>query len=302
MKIAIPDVISNSYFPVLAAVELGCFADEGFEAEVELIFPPDRAYAALADGTVDLVAASAHSTVSAFPDWKGAKLLGAQARGMYWFLIVHRDFGVARGDLAALKGRRIGAAPWVELGLRGLLDAAGIDPKAAGIEIGPVPKMPGVGPNFGVSAFRALEARQIDGFWANGMAAELAVRHGVGTIVLDVRRGDGPPGCFGYTFASMVTSDTVLAAKPAFGAATKRAVRRAHELLRNDIALAEKVASRLFPPEETSLIGSLITRDLPWYDPDIQPGDFAAMNGFLGRMGLLQGAPRFEDVVFSEAG
>jgi NitT/TauT family transport system substrate-binding protein len=298
MKIAIPDLISNSYFPALAAVELGCFAEEGLDVEIELIFPPDRAYAALADGTVDLVAASAHAAVSAFPDWKGVRLLCAQSRGMYWFLVMHQDFDIARGDIAALKGRRIGAAPWVELGLRGILDAAGIDPKTAGIEIGPVPKASGVGPNFGVSAFKALQSRQIDGFWANGMAAELAVRHGMGTVVLDTRRGDGPIGCFGYTFASIATSEAALAARPALGTAVKRAIGRAHDLLKNDIGQAEKIGSRLFPAEEASLIGSLIARDLPWYDTDIKAGDFAAMNDFLRRMGRLDSAPIFEDVVF----
>lgn len=300
MKIAVPDLISNSYFPVLAAVELGCFADEGLDAEIELIFPPDRAYAALRDGTVDLVAASAHSAVSVFPDWKKVKLLCAQSRGMYWYLVMHKDFGAARGDIAAVKGRRIGAAPWVELGLRGILDAVGIDPKAVGTEIGPVPKVPGVGPNFGVSAFKALQTRQIDGFWANGMAAELAERHGVGTVVLDVRRGDGPAGCFSYTFASIAASDNVLASRSAIGTAVKRAIRRAHDLLRNDIGLAEKIGSRLFPAEEASLIGSLVARDLPWYDTDIQTSDFGAMNSFLDRLGLLNRAPTFEEVIFSE--
>jgi hypothetical protein len=28
MKIAVPDLISNSYFPVVAAVELGCFKEQ----------------------------------------------------------------------------------------------------------------------------------------------------------------------------------------------------------------------------------------------------------------------------------
>ena len=52
MKLAIPDLISNSYFPALAAAELGFFAREGIEVSAELIFPVDRAYAALRDGEV----------------------------------------------------------------------------------------------------------------------------------------------------------------------------------------------------------------------------------------------------------
>ena len=34
------------------------------------------------------------------------------------------------------------------------------------------------------------------------MATEIVVTSGVGMIVLDVRRGDGPVGCFDYTFGA----------------------------------------------------------------------------------------------------
>ena len=36
MRIAVPDLISNSYFPAVAAVELGFFKAEGLDAELEL--------------------------------------------------------------------------------------------------------------------------------------------------------------------------------------------------------------------------------------------------------------------------
>src|SRR5438067_12707907 len=162
MKLAIPDMISNSYFPAMAAAELGCFRRERLEVEAELIFPVDRCYQALRDGEVDFVAGAAHGALAAFPEWKGVKLLGALAQGMYWFLVMHADLGVARGDLAALKGRRIGAAPWVEMGLRRLLAAAGLDPRRDDIRIGPVPGATGSTVNFGLTAAQALEAGKID--------------------------------------------------------------------------------------------------------------------------------------------
>ena len=37
MRIAVPDLISNSYFPAVAAVELGFFKAEGLEAELEML-------------------------------------------------------------------------------------------------------------------------------------------------------------------------------------------------------------------------------------------------------------------------
>src|ERR687884_755583 len=124
MRLAIPDLISNSYFPALAAAELGFFARQGIEVSAELIFPVDRAYQALRDGDIDFVGGAAHGALAAFPEWRDVKLLGALAQGMYWFLVMHADFGIARGDLGGLRGKRIGAAPWVEMGLRRLLAAA----------------------------------------------------------------------------------------------------------------------------------------------------------------------------------
>ena len=82
MKLAVPDMISNSYFPAIAAIELGFFRQEGLDIALELIFPVDKAYAALRDGAVDFVGGSAHSALAAFPQWEGVKLLCAQAQGM----------------------------------------------------------------------------------------------------------------------------------------------------------------------------------------------------------------------------
>src|SRR6201987_3941484 len=224
MKLAVPDMISNSYFPAEAAVELGFFKAEGLDVALELIFPVDKAYAALRDGAVDFVGGSAHSALAAFPDFRGVKLICAQAQGMYWFLVMHADLKARRGDVAAVKGRRIGAAPWVDKGLRGLLAEAGIDIARDRGNIAPVPGAAGAGTNFGLTAAKALEERKIDGFWANGMGADVAVRRGVGTIVLDVRRGDGPKPAFDYTFASVAATDALIARTPDTAAAAVRAV------------------------------------------------------------------------------
>ena len=67
MKLAIPDMISNSYFPAIAAIELGLFEEEGLDVSLELIYPVDKCYAALRNGSVELVGGSAHSALSAFP-------------------------------------------------------------------------------------------------------------------------------------------------------------------------------------------------------------------------------------------
>src|ERR1700732_4907509 len=263
MKLAIPDLISNSYFPALAAAELGFFKREGLDVSAELIFPVDRVYETLRDGEVDFVGGSAHGALAAFPEWRGVKLLGALAQGMYWFLVMRADLGIARGDLAALKGRRIGAAPWVEMGLRGLLTAAGLEPRRNDIHIDPVPGATGPGVdlasvNFGLAAAQALETGAIDGFWANGMGTEIAVTRGVGTIVLDVRRGDGPPGCFDYTMPVLATTDRLIERSPEAAAAAVRALVATQIALRQDGALAAEVGRSRFPPREAGLITAIV--------------------------------------------
>ena len=297
MKLAIPDLISNSYFPAVAAVELGFFKGEGLDVELELVFPVDKAYRALRDGAVDFVGGSAHSALAAFPEWQGAKLLCAQAQGMYWFLVMRADLGAARGDIGVVRGRRIGAAPWVEMGLRRLLIEAGIDLARDGVTIAPVPGASGATVNFGLTAAKALEDGMIDGFWANGMGTEVAVRRGVGTVILDVRRGDGPKPCFNYTMASVAATDQLIDGSPEVAAAAIRAIVKTQAALRADPDRAAEVGRKLFPPAEAALIAELIRRDLPYYDAAISPEFVAGMSQFARDLGILHGEVPYGRVV-----
>jgi ABC-type nitrate/sulfonate/bicarbonate transport system substrate-binding protein len=295
MRIAVPDLISNSYFPAIAAVELGCLRDEGIDATVDLLFPVDAAYRALAAGEVDLVAGSAHSALAAFPEWRGARLLAAQGQGMYWFLVMRADLGVARGDVAAIRGKRIGAAPWVDLGLKQLIVDAGLSP--AEVEVAPVPGAAGAGTNFGLTAARALTEGKIDGFWANGMGAEVAIRSGAGSLVLDIRRGDGPPGCFDYTFASIAATERFVGDEPDRTRAIVRALRRAQELLTEQPERATEIGERVFPAAQAALIAELVRRDAPFYSAEIPERAISGLNRFAKAQGLLEGDPSYEEIV-----
>ncbi|HZD20570.1 MAG TPA: ABC transporter substrate-binding protein, partial [Burkholderiales bacterium] len=177
VRVAIPDLVSPSYFPAIAAVELGLLPD----ATLELLYPVTKTYEQLRDGRLDFVGGAAHAVLYAFKDWQGAKLLCALAQRMYWFLVVHKKFNPQRGELAVLKGLRIGAAPGPVDGLQQILKRAGI----TDVQIGPVPGAVDEKASFGLMAAKALAEGKVDGFWANGMAAELAMREGVGVVVLD---------------------------------------------------------------------------------------------------------------------
>ena len=300
MKLAVPDLISNSYFPAVAAIELGFFAAEGLDIELELVFPVNKCYSELRSGGVDFVGGSAHSALSAFPNWEGVRLIAAQGRGMYWFLVMRSDLNAVHGDLDIVKGRNIGAAPWVDMGLKGLLVEAGYDLERDQINIAPVPGAVGSTTNFGLTAARALEAGKIDGFWANGMGTEVAVRSGAGTVVLDARRGDGPKKCFDYTMASIATTERLIEASPDTVAAAIRAIVRTQKALKADVSLATKVGRAVFPPQEAALIAELIRRDLPYYDAAISERSVAGMNDFACGVGILEADVSYDQVVATE--
>lgn len=300
MKLAVPDMISPSYFVAEAAIELGFFKAEGLDVSLELVYPVDNAYAAMRDGKIDFVGGAGHAVLSAFPGFNGAKLIAAQAQGMYWFLVMRSDIGARRGDLEAVKGRTIGAAPWVNMGLRAMLLAAGIDPERDRVSIAPVPGALGTVPNFGVMAAKALEAGKLDGFWANGMGAEVAVRGGYGTVVADVRRGDGPKQCFNFTAPTIATTDALIARSPDTVAAAVRAIVKTQAALKANVARATEVGKKLFPETEAALIAELIRRDLPFYDATL-PRDFiAGMTAFARRQGVLDRELAYENVVATQ--
>ncbi len=301
MKIAVPDKISPSYFVAEAAVELGFFKAEGLDVSLELVYPVDNAYKALRDGTIDFVGGAAHAVPSAFPGFKGAKIIAAQAQGMYWFLVMNSDLAAKRGDFDVVKGRTIGAAPWVNMGLRGLLTAAGIDLERDKVTIAPVPGLIGDSvPNFGVMASKALQERKLDGFWANGMGAEIAVRGGYGVVVADARRGDGPKECFNYTCAAITTSDALIVREPDKVAAAVRAIVKTQIALKADVSRAGAVGRKLFPPTEAELIIELIRRDLPYYDATLSREFIAGVTAFLRSQGLLDSDVRYEDIVATQ--
>lgn len=300
MKVVIPDLVSNSYFPAIAAVEMGFFKAEGIDAELELIYPVGKCYDALRDGKVDFVGGSSHSAPTSFAEWQGVKFLGALAQHTYWFLIMRKDLNVKRGDVSAVKGKRIGAAPLIDIGLIELLKESGIDPKRDGVQIAP-PPMPAV-PNvsFGVNAAQAMADGKIDGFWANGMGAEVAIERGLGTLVLDARRGDGPASLRGYTFGVLATRADLVEKQPDVAAAAVRALVKTQKALKEDPKRATKVGEKWFPAFEASLIAKLVERDLPYYDPAISKAAFDSMCRFSQTTGLTKGVGKYEDVVATQ--
>ena len=300
LRIAVPDLVSNSYFPIIAAVELGFFKSEGFDASVDLLFPVPKTFEALRDGQLDFVVGSAHATLLAFPDWKGAKLLCAIAKHTYWFLVIRSDLNPKRGDLSVVKGLRIGAAPGVNLSLQRLLIEAGIDPEKNNVQIVPIP---------GRSRTECF-LRSLGGEGAGRRQARwlLGQRHGLRSRA-PPRRRQRSTGCSSRRRASCGTELYFLRAcrygeshrkRPDSARAAIRAIMKAHKALKEDVSRATEVGKKRFPPSEAELIAELIRRDLPYYDPTITEETVTHMNRFAQDIGLLSAPVPYDQVVATQ--
>ena len=299
MRIAAVDLISNTCFPALAADELGFFKAEGLDAHIELVASLG-ATKALRDGSADaMIAGSVHDVLTEFPRWGGVKIAVALSKGTPWLLVVRADLAVKRGDLNAIKGLRLTAAEGPDLALRQMLIGARIDPDRD-LQIVQLPGAKARDVSFGVFAAQALEARQIDGFWANAMGAETAVSRGAGKVLVDVRRGDDPGEVRRFTFAGMVTSDAFIENNPLAVAAAVRAIVKTQKALKSDPGLAAEVGRRKFPREAAELIRTVVERDLIFYDPFILEEEVEAMNRFAQAVGHLSGAIPYDEVVATQ--
>jgi NitT/TauT family transport system substrate-binding protein len=295
-RIAAVDLVSNTCFPALAADELGFFKAEGLDARIELIAMLG-ATKALRDGTADaMMAGSVHDVLTEFPDWRGTKITVALSQGTPWLLVVRADLKAERGDLHALKGLRITAAQGPDLALKQMLLGVGIDP-TRDLEIVELPGAKSRDVSFGVFAARALQAGQIDGFWANAMGGETAVDSGAGKILIDVRRGDDPDEVRFFTFAGMATTDVFIEREPDAVGAAVRAIVKAQKALRADPSLAREVGQRKFPPDAIRLIANVVARDAAFYNPVISEEMIVKMNRFARTIGHLSQPVAYDQVV-----
>jgi NitT/TauT family transport system substrate-binding protein len=298
LRLAVPDLISNSYFPAVAATILGAFTEQGLDLDLELVSPLPKCIDALRNGSVHFVGASAHAPLLSFKNWKGAKLLCAQSQGTYWLLVMRRDLDIARGDLAALRGKKIAAVPFVGDLLKYLLKSSQISPDD--VEIVAPEFAAKERTNFGVAAADALKKGDIDGFFANGVGAELAISSGIANLVLDIRRGDGPENCFNYTMPSIATTDEMVNNFPNLATAIIRAVVKTQKALKSNIALATQVGAQLFDEQTTAVIARVVQRDLPYYEASISRRFVTTMNRYARDIRLLTCERSYEDIVAEE--
>jgi ABC-type nitrate/sulfonate/bicarbonate transport system substrate-binding protein len=295
MRIAVPDFVSSSFFPLIVAKELEIFKEEeGQDVEIVHIAALGDVEA-LRDGAVDFSAGPAHSPLAIFPDWRGVKLVATISQGTPWMLVMKAGLA-KRGEIAAVKGRCIAVDRGPDRVFKHLLREAGIDIERDGVEIVPPPaNNPGL--SFGVAAARALAEGKVDGLWSNVLGCELAIHLGGGSVVLDTRRGDGPRGAGNYSFAALATTELKIKTEPERIEAVIRAVVWAQAVIRQDLSRAAQVARKLFPAVEAELMGQILQRDAEFYRPSISMEAIDEMNRFAKAVGLLSSPVPYEQVV-----
>lgn len=298
-RIWVPDFDSPSYFVAVAAVELGCFKQEGID--VEFVFNSLQGPELMRDGKVDFIGGPAYVATRAFPEWKGVRLLCALSQYSYWFLAVRATLDVRRGDMAALKGLRISAAPpWPEMALRYMLSNAGIDLVRDNVRIVPPP------PPYGDKGFMARNGvdtiinNTADAYWGNGMRVALGESMGLAKLHLDLRRGDGPPGARYYNFPALTAPQRLVDERPEVAAGAVRAIVKAQRALQADPSVSTAIGRKLFPADEAELIARLIERDAPFYQADISREAVDGLMTFAQAIGLIKEPVPYETLVATE--
>ena len=296
MRLTVSDSISPSYFVAIAAVQLGFFREEG--VDMEFVFTPADPSQALRDGVVDFYGGSPYTGLHRFPGLRGGAVLCALSQYTYWFLAVRADVKCERGDVGAVKGLRLSASVLPGLTMKKLLEDAGIDFQRDNVRIVASPRR--TSQNWAWDGVDAIEQGVADGYWGNGLRADLGVKRGIAKILLDVRRGDGPPAARHWTFPALVTTERLLKEHPDIAAGAVRAIVRTQRALRAEPQLAARAAQRLFPAEEASLIALEVARDLPFYDPTITAEMVEHISKFAREVGTLEGEVRYDQVVATQ--
>jgi hypothetical protein len=213
------------------------------------------------------------------------KLIAALAQHSYWFMGIHKDIDIRRGDIKALNISSSFAFP--RTALRHMLIQAGIDVDQDEVRI--VESLPSKSESHSLDGVKALQENLADGFWGNGMRLALAEKAGIAKLHLDLRRGDGPPDARHYNFAALAVTEALIEKEPQVSAAAAavRAIVSTQKALKADSTLAKIVGDQLFPGDEADMIPILVARDAPFYDATITFEAIEGLNKFAVANGLL---------------
>ena len=144
------------------------------------------------------------------------------------------------GDVAALKGKRIGITALgsaTDVGIRAILRPSGLDPDKD-VTLLPL----GTAEN-GVAA---LAAGHIDALVVTEPSTSVAIDKKIGRMFLDLRKGEGPPAAIRATFFTLQATADFVKANPETTRKAIRAMCKAVHAAKLDFDRAFKVAQNHF--------------------------------------------------------
>ena len=187
-----------------------------------------------------------------------------------------------------LKGRKIGIPVRGSVSELYLVEML----RVAGMSISDVSLIPVGGPN---TAYPALVNKQVDAMIAIEPAAGFCKVLNTCSMLLDLRKGEGPSGIQDHVGATsiLVVKSEYLAAKPATIRAISLAMKEAETYIQNpDNKLAVyKIANDNFKidmPEGTKVVEAFIDAMLPSYKFALQPRALQSYSDFLFKAGQLE--------------
>ena len=226
MKLAVPDLISNSYFPAVAAAELGFFKDEGLDVAVELIFPVDNAIRGAARRRGRFRRRLGAFGAGRVPGVGGRQAaLRAGAGDVLVSRHARRSRRAARRRRRGVKGRASARRRGSRWACAGCSIEAGIDPVRDEVTIAPVPGAAARACQF--RPHRREGARGAARSTASGPTAWAPRSRCAAAPALSCSTSGAatdPKRCFNYTMASLAATDRLIARSPEIAAAAVRAI------------------------------------------------------------------------------
>ncbi|HEV8338913.1 MAG TPA: ABC transporter substrate-binding protein, partial [bacterium] len=291
MPVRIGAVKAPPLVPVVIAQQEGMFAREGLQAEIVLYPTLEAVRQALLTHAVDAAVLSVGATLQAFEE--GIKLRNVvllQGRPNAT-IVTRKTLKIRKGDLNALRGRRIGVDAHggrVDVLLRLVLLQVGINPDLR-VTIVPTGDIPG--------HLAAMQAGWVDAqvTWEPGTSQlTLPSELGLGEVFLDMRANDRPFPVSRMVEGSVVALDEWVQHHRDAAVRIARAVSCAERAIKKSPNLVASVYRQSFPGLGPEVYANIAKVQPAVYWPSIRRENILVMNEAYRKLGLLKGTVRFE--------
>ena len=294
ITVRIGAVRAPTLVPVLVAQEEGFFTWQDVRAEIVTYPGVPAVRQALINREVDAAVLSVGATLQAFDQ-------GIKLRNLVLLLgkpnatiVTQKDLRIPKGDLNALRGKRIGVdAPGgrVDVLLRLMLLQKGIDPNRE-LTIIPTGEVPG--------HLAAMQARRVDAqvTWEPGTSLlTMPSQTGLGDVFLDMRAFDTLYPLSRIVEASVVAHDEWVRDQRDVALRVSRAVACTDLAIRTHPDLVARAYRQLFPGMAPEVYENIARNQPLVYWQRITRENVQIMSDLYRALGLVKGTVRFEDVV-----